>query len=127
MFYSLFITILAKKGLSNFENEQLKFLYNPWVIDNIKNLIAVLIIAFTGTLGIFCLIFAYNIGSPQSNAPFEYLLLFYSLITGFFVFGELPDFLSFIGIIAIFFSGAYIIFRKRRRGKLVINVLPNNK
>ena len=127
MFYSLFITILAKKGLSNFENEQLKFLYNPWVIDNLENLIALLIIAFTGTLGIYCLIFAYNIGSPQSNAPFEYLLLFYSLIAGFFVFGEVPDLLSFIGIIAIFLSGIYIIFRERRRGKLVINVLPNNK
>ena len=61
-------------------------------------------------LGIFCLIFAYNIGSPQSNAPFEYLLLFYSLIAGFFVFGEVPDLLSFTGMIAIFLSGIYIMF-----------------
>ena len=127
MIYSSFITILAIKGLPNFQNEQLKFLYNPWVIDNIKNLIAILIIAFTGTLGIFCLIFAYNIGSPQSNAPFEYLLLFYSLIAGFFVFGEVPDLLSFTGMIAIFLSGIYIIYRERRKGKSAISVQSNNK
>ena len=127
MIYSSFITILAIKGLPNFESEQLKFLYNPWVIDNTKNLIALLIIAFTGTLGIFCLIFAYNKGSPQSNAPFEYLLLFYSLIAGFFVFGEVPDLLSFIGIIAIFLSGIYIIHRERRKGKLSISVQSNKK
>ena len=77
------------------------------------------IIAIAGTLGIFLLVYAYNIGSPQSNAPMEYILLFYSLVSGFFIFGEVPDFLSFLGIVFIILSGIYIYLREEKLGKLV--------
>ena len=34
---------------------------------------------------------------------------------GFFIFDELPDFYSFIGIILIVVSGIYIVFRENRK------------
>ena len=118
----VFGTIISISISSNFisiENEQLKFLLNQWVFSDLKLLIPMIIIAVTGTIGIFCLVSAYRIGSPQSNAPFEYILLIYSLITGFLIFDEIPDNLSLLGMVLIIFSGVYIFVRETIKDKLV--------
>ncbi len=112
-------TIFASYLFPQFENNHLKFLYLPWVFDNFNLLIFLFIIAITGTIGIFCLVFAYNIGSPQSNAPMEYILLFYSLISGFFIFGETPDIISILGMFLIVISGVYIFLREGKKDQLV--------
>ena len=39
---------------------------------------------------------------------------------GFFIFDELPDFYSFIGMILIVASGIYIVFRENRKKSLVV-------
>ena len=102
------VTIIGMYGFPQFENSQFKFLYLPWDFNSSYVLIYLLIIAVTGTLGIFCLVFAYNVGSPQANAPMEYVLLFYSLLSGFFIFGEIPSLVTVIGgiivITSVFFA-----------------------
>ena len=113
------VTIIVMYVFPQFENSQFKFLYLPWVFNDIDVLVSLLIIALTGTIGIFCLVFAYNIGSPQSNAPMEYVLLFYSLLSGFFIFEEIPDTLSFLGILLIIGSGVYVYVREEKRNQLV--------
>ena len=80
---------------------------------------ALLIIAFTGTIGIFSLVYAYNIGSPQSNALTEYVLLVYALLAGYLIFGEVPDLLSFLGMVLISLSGTYIFERESIRPQIV--------
>ena len=117
--FGTIISILISSNFISIENEQLKFLTNPWSFIDIKLLIPMLIIAVTGTVGIFCLVSAYRIGSPQSNAPFEYILLIYSLITGYSIFGEIPDKLSLLGMVLIIFSGVYIFVRETIKDKLV--------
>ena len=104
------------------ENEQLKFLTNPWNFSSLNILVPIIFIAVAGTAGIFCLVSAYRIGSPQINAPFEYILLIYSLITGILIFGEVPDLLSILGMICIIFSGVYIFFRESIKDKLVATI-----
>ncbi len=113
------VTILVVYGFPQFESDLFKFLYLPWVFNNSYVLVSLFIIAITGTIGIFCLVYAYNIGSPQTNAPMEYVLLFYSLLSGFFIFGEIPDVLSLLGIFFIISSGIYIFIREGKRNKLV--------
>ena len=104
------------------DNEQLKFLINPWNFSDLRILFPILAIALTGTIGIFCLVSAYRVGSPQVNAPFEYILLIYSLITGFLVFGEMPDLLSLLGMSFIILSGVYIFIRESIKEKLVATI-----
>ena len=117
--FGTIISILISSNFISVDNEQLKFLTNPWVFIDFKLLIPMLIIAVTGTVGIFCLVSAYRIGSRQSNAPFEYILLIYSLFTGYLIFGEIPDKLSLLGMILIIFSGIYIFVRETIKDKLV--------
>ncbi len=113
------ITLIAIYLFPQFESSQFQFLYLPWVFKDLNLLILQFIIAVTGTIGIFCLVFAYNIGSPQSNAPMEYVLLFYSLLSGFIIFGEIPDIISILGIFLIIISGVYIFIREGKKDQLV--------
>ena len=89
------ITIIAKYGFPQYENDQTKFLFMPWEFAEIYILGILLIITVTGTIGIFLLVYAYNIGSPQSNAPMEYVLLFYSLVWAFLFLEKFPIFYLF--------------------------------
>tara|TARA_B100000963_G_C22583375_1_gene651919 strand:+ start:81 stop:1016 length:936 start_codon:yes stop_codon:yes gene_type:complete len=116
---SPFITILVTNAFPNMEINQLQFLYIPWEITEFDTLVALVIIAFTGTIGIFSLVYAYNIGSPQSNAPIEYMLLVYALLAGYIIFEEIPDLLSFLGMVMISLSGIYIFIRESVREEIV--------
>ena len=121
----IFGTLIYSAISTNFitiENEQLIFLTNPWVFSELNIFIPITVIAITGSLGIFCLISAYRVGSPQLNAPFEYILLIYSLITGYIVFGEIPDPLSFFGMVLIICSGIYIFVREQINNELVASI-----
>ena len=51
-------------------------------------------------------------GSPILNAPTEYVLLIFSLVSGYVVFEEVPDYLSFAGIGLIVASGILILLRE---------------
>ena len=95
-------------------------LNNPWILNDIKTVIFILFIGVLGSLGIMSLIAAYRVGSPLINAPAEYVHLIFAVILGFFIFDELPDFYSFIGITLIVASGIYIVFRENRRNMLVV-------
>ena len=117
--FGTLISILISTNFITIENEQLKFLTNKWTFINLNLIIPMLVIAVTGTIGIFSLVSAYRIGSPQSNAPFEYVLLIYSLFTGYFIFDEVPDNLSLIGMVLIISSGVYIFIRESIKDKLI--------
>ena len=93
---------------------------NPWIISDIQTIGFILFIGVLGSLGIISLIAAYRVGSPLINAPAEYIHLIFAIMIGFFIFDELPDFYSFIGMILIVASGIYIVFRENRKKSLVV-------
>ena len=117
--FGTLISILISTNFITIENEQLNFLTNKWTFINLNLIIPMLVIAVTGTIGIFSLVSAYRIGSPQSNAPFEYVLLIYSLFTGYFIFDEIPDNLSLFGMVLIISSGVYIFIRESIKDKII--------
>lgn len=97
-------------------------LSNKWNFSDLSILLILAIIAVTGTVGIFCLVSAYRIGSPSANAPFEYVLLIYSLITGYLIFNEKPDIISLIGMALILSSGVYVFARESVNKRLVATI-----
>lgn len=51
-------------------------------------------------------------------APFRYTSLLVALLLGFFVFGEWPDKMTFIGAIIIFSAGMFSFYREKKIAKL---------
>ena len=64
--------------------------------------------------GFFCLFSAYNTGSPSSIAPFEYIIIVWALIIGWFLWGETFNFKGFIGLFLIVSAGIYTFFREAK-------------
>ena len=115
----LFTAIMFAYSDINFGNQEIfNNLSKPWIFSWRQ---------FNGTvnygivtLGILWLIMAYRIGSPILNSPSEYvLLIFVGIASGYFVFSEIPDFMSFIGIGLIATSGLLILFRSKSETNLL--------
>lgn len=66
-----------------------------------------------GVLGVY----AYRSAPASTLAPLQYLEIVSATILGWFVFGDLPDALKWLGITIIIASGLYVIWRERQLNK----------
>jgi len=101
------------------DNSFLNSFLKPWEVSDVHTILSILVISVVGSFGIIFLISAYNIGSPLTNAPSEYVILIFSFLIGYIIFGEIPDIYSIIGIILIVFSGTYIFLRENVKKEMV--------
>ena len=109
------LIIRSSLGFIDFEPElvqKYQFLLIEWRILNYVNFIMLIAIGFTGVTGFLCLFGAYNIGSPASIAPFEYLIIFWAILISWFLWGETLNFKAYIGLIFIISAGVYTFFRE---------------
>ena len=83
-----------------------------WQPIDTNAVLLLLVVAFFGVIAQFCLTKAYAIASPSLIAPFEYTALIWSVILGFMVWGDIPDYNAMIGTGLIVASGIYIIHRE---------------
>ena len=63
-----------------------------------------------GVLGVY----AYRAAPASTLAPLQYLEIVSATILGWWVFGDLPDALKWLGIAIIIASGLYVIWRERK-------------
>ena len=120
IFGSLLSIVLTNQSASSLP--LLSILSTKWIFTDLNILYKLIIIAVVGTVGIFCLVSAYRIGSPSANAPFEYILLIYALISGYIIFNEIPDIYSLIGMALIIMSGIYVFIRESFNKRLIATI-----
>jgi drug/metabolite transporter (DMT)-like permease len=65
-------------------------------------------------LGIGCVITAMRAGDVAIVAPFRYSFIPYSVLLGWFVWGDVPDGVTFIGIAIVILTGVYTFYRERK-------------
>ena len=92
--------------------EKYKFLLIEWRIPNYENFIMLIIIGLTGVTGFLCLFGAYNIGSPSSIAPFEYIMILYGILISWLIWGETLDLKAYVGLCLIIMAGIYTFIRE---------------
>ena len=98
-----------------FESSQaknLEYLIRDWSIYNNSVLLMLLSIAVIGSAGILLITSAYRIGSPPVVAPFEYIMLIFAIGNGYFIFKEIPDIYSLLGMLLITASGLFVFIRE---------------
>ena len=101
--------------LIEFEPSQaknLEYLIRDWSIYNNSVLVMLLSIAVIGSAGMLLLTSAYRIGSPPVIAPFEYIMLIFAIGSGYFIFSEIPDIYSILGMLLITASGLFVFIRE---------------
>ena len=112
---SIISLFIGDGSFNKYNDPALQFLFREWHLSFNENTIFLFIIGLAGSVGFFCLHQAYRIASPPTVAPFEYILIFWSVLLGWIVFGDISNLRTFVGIFIIVGSGLYVFFRENVR------------
>ncbi len=104
LFYSVGSAILAAG-----------FVVPVWVTPGGWELAGMLAAAVISTGAQLLMTEGYRTGEPSGVAPFEYGAILYTSVFGILIWGEFPDFWSWVGIAVIIASGLYV-WRRETRG-----------
>jgi len=75
------------------------------------------LLGIIATTGHVLVVMAYSRASVAVLAPFQYLEIVSATTLGFFLFGDLPDPLTWVGIAIIVSSGLFVFYRERQLSK----------
>lgn len=91
--------------------------FQPWAAIGSLQLAYLIGAAGILMLGYICSILAMRDGEVSFVAPFRYSILIWALLLGYFVFGDVPDWISVIGAMLIVGSGLFSFYRERMLAK----------
>ena len=101
-----------------------QFIFRKW-FSNLEFTMPYMIILGVAAAGGFLAIFtAYRIASPSVISPFEYTILLWASLSGWFIFDEMPNTQTFIGMILIICGGIYIFIRENIKDQLIVTEKP---
>ena len=96
-------------------NDHFQFIFRAWSLNNINIIFSLFFIGISGFVAFLCIFQAYRIGSPPSIAPFEYILIVWSLILSWIIWHETLNFKGYIGLSCIVFGSVYTLIRERKK------------
>jgi len=101
-----------------------QFIFREW-FSNLQFTMPYMIILGVTAAGAFLSIFtAYRIASPAAVSPFEYTILLWASLSGWFIFGEIPSTRTFIGMFLIICGGIYIFIRENIKNQSIVTEKP---
>lgn len=89
----------------------LAFLTRGWTMPGLTDLCLMASCGIIAAAGLTLLTYAYSIAPSASIAPFEYSFMFWGVLWGWLVWGNLPDGLAWVGIAVIIAAGMIVIRR----------------
>ncbi|WP_316859671.1 DMT family transporter [uncultured Cohaesibacter sp.] len=93
------------------------FLYGlteDWGVPSLYHLVLLAFSALFMTLGQAAVMIAIGQGDFSAVAPFRFMGLVFALIYGFVFWGDMPDGLTWLGILLVLSSGLYAMYRERQ-------------
>jgi drug/metabolite transporter (DMT)-like permease len=87
-----------------------------WRMPNGFELMALVATGVCGGVAHILLTESYRLAPASLVAPFDYTAMLWALLLGFFVFGEVPTTLVFVGAGIIVAAGLFVIWRERQLG-----------
>jgi len=87
-----------------------------WHEPTAAELIKLIMLGILGGLAHIFLTESYRHASASVVAPFDYTSMIWALLLGYWVFGELPDTLVYVGAAIVTGAGLFVIWRERRLG-----------
>ena len=82
------------------------------------------ILGFTAAVAFLLVFSAYRIASPAVVSPFEYSILIWSSLSGWFFFDEIPALNTIFGMFLIVFGAIYIFIREKAQDQSIATEKP---
>ena len=101
-----------------------QFIFREWFSNLEFAMPYMLILGITAAGGFLSIFTAYRVASPAVVSPFEYTILLWASLSGWIIFGEIPNTKTFLGMFLIMFGGIYIFIRENIKNKNVVTEKP---
>ena len=119
-----FYFLIGDGQYNTINNPAAQFIFREWFSNLEFSLIYLIILGFTASVGFLLLFSAYRIASPAVISPFEYSILVWSSLSGWFFFDEIPGIRTIFGIILIVCGGIYIFIREKAQDQSIVTEKP---
>ena len=87
-----------------------------WHSPTSRELVALIALGVLGGFAHILLTESYRYAAASVVAPFDYSSMLWALLLGYWLFGELPDMLVYVGATIVAAAGLYVIWRERQLG-----------
>jgi drug/metabolite transporter (DMT)-like permease len=87
-----------------------------WHTPTVSELVMLISMGFFGGIGHIFLTESYRHAAASVVAPFDYSAMLWALLLGYWVFGELPSALVYLGATIVAAAGLFVIWRERALG-----------
>jgi drug/metabolite transporter (DMT)-like permease len=108
--YVAFITAAAIALVGGF----LTFVYEGWTPMKLNEIILLFIASSLIFVGYFFAISAMRAGQVSFVSPFRYTIMIWAIILGYFIWGDIPNNLTLIGISIVIGMGIFTFWREAR-------------
>ena len=89
-----------------------KFVLISWNIPSLNYFLLLIIIGFTAVIGFFSIFGAYRVGAPSTIAPYEYSLIIWSILFGYFIWNDYLTIKGMAGLSLILIGSFFTLYRE---------------
>ena len=120
----IFYFIISDGQYNTIDHPASQFIFREWFSNLENSMLFIIATGFTASLAFVLTFSAYRVASPAVVSPFEYSILLWSSLSGWFFFNEIPDSKTIIGIILIVCGGIYIFIREKVQDQSIATEKP---
>ena len=121
---TIFYFFIGDGQYNTINNPAAQFIFREWFNNLEFSLVYMIILGFTAAVAFLLVFSAYRIASPAVVSPFEYSILVWSSLSGWFFFDEIPTLNTIFGMFLIVFGGIYIFIREKAQDQSIVTEKP---
>ena len=121
---TIFYFIISARQYNTVDHPASQFIFREWFSDLENSILLMIATGFTASLAFVLVFSAYRVASPAVVSPFEYSILLWSSLSGWYFFNEIPDSKTLIGMILIVCGGIYIFIREKVQDQSIVTEKP---
>ena len=116
----LFIYVFLGSGqIDKFGDPTIKFIFREWFSNFDYTWQYIVLMGILASIAFTCVFKAYSNYSTSITSIFEYSLIIWSIIIGYFLFDDIPTIRTIAGVIIVMSAGVYIFLREQKRDQEV--------
>ena len=121
---TIFYFVAGEGQYNTINHPASQFIFREWFSNLEISMLFMVATGLTASAAFLFVFTAYRIASPAVVSPFEYSILLWSSLSGWYFFNEVPDLKTIIGMFLIVFGGIYIFIREKIQDQPIVTEKP---
>ena len=120
----LFFVFTGKGQFNNFDDPTFQFIFREWFTNPSYAWPFIILMGFISVLAFYFILNAYSIASPSIVSLYEYSLIIWAILVGYFLFDNIPTLRTLFGATIIIGAGIYIYLRENKKEQMIVSDKP---